>query len=121
MRRTMLILALAFGMGFLATNKVNAIHPMQFNTLITNFNAEFNLERDIRLENWMLSVPSFMGKTATEGEVAVSPWMFDTSWTCNPDELADEPELRLENWMIAAPEANGRTIALEEWMLHITI
>ena len=121
MRRTMLILALAFGMGFLVTNKVNAIHPMQFNPLITSFSADFNLEREIGLENWMLSVPSFMGKTAAEGEVAVSPWMFEPSWTWDAEGLADEPELRLENWMMAAPDAKDRTIALEEWMLRITI
>ncbi len=118
MKRTTLIIALAFGMGFLLTNKVNAIHPMQFNPLLASFNAEFNLERDIRLEDWMLSVPSFKGTAGTENDIALSPWMFDVSWTENAVSLAAEPELELEGWMLDAPRSNERTVALEDWMLN---
>lgn len=120
MKRTIMIVALVFGMGFLFTSAVKAIHPMQITGIVLNISKDVRFEKDIMLEDWMLSVESFSSKAAaaTEKEPEVSSWMIESSWAGNDGRLATEPELKLEDWMMGSFNSENRSIALEDWMLN---
>ena len=121
MKKTTIILALAFGLGFLLPSTVKAIHPMQFTGIILNANTDFCIEKDIMLEDWMLRIESFTGtaENTSDQEPELKAWMLDASWGENEPRLTSESELRLEEWMLGSFDKEDRTIALEDWMLQI--
>jgi hypothetical protein len=123
MKKTTMILALALGMGFVFNSAVKAIHPMQFNGMILNYNTGNRLEEEIRLEDWMLSVDSFYGteRITADSELKVSSWMLEASWGRNGRHMASEPDLKLEDWMLKSFDRNNSTIALEDWMLDMKL
>ena len=96
MKKSNLIIAAVFALGFFTTTTVKAIQPMQITELLLSFNTEMVFEEEVKLENWMIAPASFS----------------------NP---AIETELELEDWMIKTFDAEDTTIALEDWMTRIAV
>jgi len=122
MKKSTMILALAFGLGFLFTSSVQAIHPMNFTGIFLNASRDFQFEKELILEDWMLSVESFTpaNEATAEQEIGISSWMLEANWNMDDTRMAsEEPGLKVEDWMLDVNNRDDNSIALENWMLHI--
>ena len=120
MKKSSLILAVAFAAGFLTTSTIKAIQPTQITGLMLSVNKEMVLEEEIILQKWMYT-PEMFASHGVEANLELSSWMIETDgWKNTSDQLSEESELEVEDWMITRFDTDNRTIALEDWMTRIT-
>ena len=121
MKKVTMIFALAAGLGFIISQTAQAIEPSQNSGLTNNDNAGIVLEKEIELQDWMLSPASFSKEKGIEIEqmLVLQDWMLDADWGQANIRLVSESEIELEDWMLNIFEFNNQTIALEDWMLRI--
>ncbi|MFC2115018.1 hypothetical protein ACFLTU_00985 [Bacteroidota bacterium] len=119
MKKTTIILTLAFGLAILGSSTVQAIQAMHFPGHMLAFSISMDLENEIRLQNWMLLPDSFSesADSPVEMDIKVEDWMLDGSWGNNPIPVVSETEIGLEDWMLNVFDTDNRAIALEDWML----
>jgi len=143
MKKVTMILTLAAGLGFMTSQLAQAVQPMHHSGLNNNDNSSIVLEKEIELQDWMLSPASFF--KGNEGEqmlvvqdwmlspasfseekgneneqmLVVQDWMLDADWGQENIRLVSESEIELEDWMLNTSEFSNWTIALEDWMLRI--
>jgi len=122
MKKVTMILTLAAGLGFMTSQVVQAVQPMYHSGLTNNDNSSIVLEKEIELQDWMLSLASFSEEKGIEREqmLVVQDWMLDADWGQENARLVSESEIELEDWMLSTFEFSNWTIALEDWMLRIT-
>ncbi len=128
MKKATLILTLAFGLGFFLNTAVHAINPIQCNDLMIRINSELSFEKEIALQDWMLSMEAFSKRIEHTAEQAIElqPWMYvavtgpENTPLAAERRIEMESEIEVEAWMLGKTERIGRAVALEDWMLHIT-
>ena len=102
MKTRNLILALAIGLGIIASSNVQAIDPISFSTDKAVSKTEMIIEKDIKVQDWMLDTDVLGARNgvAREKSVDLENWMIDGAW--NKKEVANtqEPELKVEDWML---------------------
>lgn len=102
MKTRNLILALAIGLGIIASSNVQAIDPISFSTDKAVSKTEMIIEKDIKVQDWMLDADVLGARNgvAREKSVDLENWMIDGAW--NKKEVANtqEPELKVEDWML---------------------
>jgi len=116
-----MILTLAAGLGFMTSQVVQAVQPMHHSGLNNNDKSSIVLEKEIELQDWMISPASFSKEKGNENEqlLVVQDWMIDADWGQDNARLVSESEIILEDWMFNTNEFSNWTIALEDWMLRI--
>ena len=141
MKKVTMILTLAAGLGFMTSQVVQAVQPMHHSGLNNNDKSSIVLEKEIELQDWMLSPASFSSENESEQILVVqdwmlSPasfsseneseqmlleqdWMIDADWGQENARLVSESEIELEDWMFNTNEFSNWAIALEDWMLRI--
>jgi len=121
MKKVTMILTLAAGFGFMTSQVVQAVQPMHHSGLNNNDKSSIVLEKEIELQDWMLSPASFSKEKGIEIEqmLVLQDWMLDADWGQANIRLVSESEIELEDWMLNIFEFNNQTIALEDWMLRI--
>ena len=122
MKNATMIFALAAGLGLITSQAVQATEPMQNSELISNDNPGIVLEKEIELQDWMLSPAAFSEDegNVNEQELVVQPWMVDADWGQKNTGMVSESEIELEDWMFNTFEFGNRTIAFEDWMIKVT-
>ncbi len=113
MNKTAIILAIAIGMGFFLSSPARATNPTHYSAILMNFGADMNAEKEITLQDWMISLDAFCqtGKNVSEPGLEVESWMLRTEWMRKDIPQFQEPELRVEDWMLKVPEADPGTNA----------
>jgi hypothetical protein len=116
MKKITVTLALALGLGILFSNNVQAIDPVQ--------SAEFtglSYEKEIKIQDWMIDVEAFTStpKANKESSMELQAWMLDAPW--GNDLVAEEDNIQVEDWMLEKFSVENPTLALEDWMLRISI
>jgi hypothetical protein len=102
MKTKNLILSLAFGLGIIASSNVHAIDPISFSTDKAVSKTEMIVEKDIKVQDWMVEADVLGAKNvvAREKSLDVNNWMIDGSWNKNESTKSLEPELKVEDWML---------------------
>ena len=106
MKTRNLIVALAFGLGIIASTNVHAIDPISFSTDKAVSKTEMIVEKDIKVQDWMVEADVLSSKTkvSTEKSLDVENWMIDGNWSKNKKKRANAPaqeaELKVEDWML---------------------
>ena len=120
MKKSTLILAVAFAAGFLTTSTIKAIQPTQITGLMLSINKEMVLEEEITLQKWMYTPETFTSP-GIEASLELRSWMIETDgWKNTSDQISEETEIEVEDWMITRFDSDNKTIALEDWMTRIT-
>jgi hypothetical protein len=112
MKKATVMISLAFGLGFLLSTSIQAIHPVQISDIMVRVSSEITYEKEIALKDWMLSMEAFSNRNMSTAERApeLESWMYD---------MADR--VRIEAWMLEMPGTTiDREVALEGWMLSNT-
>jgi hypothetical protein len=102
MKTKNLILTLAFGLGIIASSNVHAIDPISFSTDKAVSKTEMIVEKDIKVQDWMVESDVLGAKNgvAREKSLDVANWMIDGSWNKKESVISPEPELKVEDWML---------------------
>ncbi len=104
MKTRNLILSLAIGLGIIASSNVLAIDPMSFSTDKAVSKTEMIVEKDIKVQDWMVDADVLASRNgvSTEKSLDLENWMIDGSWSKNKSERANAPEaeLKVEDWML---------------------
>ena len=121
MKKVTMILTLAAGLGIMTSQVVQAVQPMHHSGLSNNDNSSIVLEKEIELQDWMLSPSSFSKEKGNENEqiLVVQDWMLDADWGQENTRFVSESEIELKDWMLNTFEFSNSAIALEDWMLRI--
>jgi len=106
MKTRNLILALAFGLGIIASSNVHAIDPISFSTDKVVSKTEMIIEKDIKVQDWMIDadVLSARNGVAREKSLSLDNWMIDGSWNKKEPANTQEDELKVEDWMLKSTE-----------------
>jgi len=102
MKARNLMLTLAFGLGIIASSNVHAIDPISFSTDKAVSKTEMIVEKDIKVQDWMVDadVLSTRHGVAREKSLSLDNWMIDGSWNKKESTKSLEPELKVEDWML---------------------
>jgi hypothetical protein len=143
MKKVTMILTLVAGLGIMTSQVIQAVQPMHHSGLNNNDNSVIELEKEIELQDWMLSPASFSKKgneseqilivqdwmlspasfsekgNEIEQELIVQSWMLDADWGQENTRFVSESEIELKDWMLNTIEFSNSDIALEDWMLRI--
>jgi len=106
MKTRNLILAVAFGLGIIASSNVHAIDPISFSTDKVVSKTEMIIEKDIKVQDWMIDadVLSARNGVAREKSLSLDNWMIDGSWNKKEPANTQEDELKVEDWMLKSTE-----------------
>jgi len=116
MKKGIIILTLAATLGIIASSNVHAIDPMSFSTDKTVSKTEMILEKDIKVQDWMVESSDFGTRenaSSREKSVELENWMIDGSWNKKEDTKVQETELKVEDWMLKSFDSSkeiGSTI-----------
>jgi hypothetical protein len=103
MKTRNLILAVAFGLGIIASSNVHAIDPISFSSDKAVSKTEMIIEKDIKVQDWMVDA-DVLGAShgvVREKNLKLDNWMIDGSWNNNKESAKSvEPELKVEDWML---------------------
>lgn len=110
MKTRNLILTLAFGLGIIASTNVHAIDPMSFSTDKAVSKTEMIVEKDIKVQDWMVEADVLSAKNgvAREKSLDVENWMIDGTWSKKESKKSTEPELKVENWMLKSFDSDQK-------------
>jgi hypothetical protein len=112
MKTRNLILTLAIGLGVFTSSNVFAIDPISFSTDKAVSKTEMIVEKDIKVQDWMVEAEVFGTSNATSGEKSlnVENWMIEGSW--NMKEHANVPEagLKVEGWMLKSFDSGSENV-----------
>ena len=102
MKTRNLILTLAITLGIIASSNVSAIDPISFSTDKAVSKTEMIVEKDIKVQDWMVEADVLNSKTkvSTEKSLGLENWMIDGSWSKKESTNTDEAELKVEDWML---------------------
>lgn len=117
MKKVTLTITIAFSLGFLFTSSAMTILPFHLNEVVSKVSREVSLEKEIHLQNWMLTPERFQRAAEYENEKAieVSSWMLQGNWL--KDNPEDEASIEVEDWMLSGFNQSEERIVLEDWML----
>jgi hypothetical protein len=112
MKTRNLILTLAFGLGIIASSNVHAIDPISFSTDKAVSKTEMIIEKDIKVQNWMVDADVLSARhgVAREKSLKLDNWMIDGSWNKKEPANSEEPELKVENWMLISSESSKEKV-----------
>ncbi len=110
MKTRNLIFTLAFGLGIIASTNVSAIDPMSFSTDKTVSKTEMIVEKDIKVQAWMVEADVLSAKNgvAREKSLDVENWMIDGTWSKKESAKSPETELKVEDWMLKSFDASKK-------------
>ena len=105
MKTRNLILTLAITLGIIASSNVFAIDPISFSTDKAVSKTEMIVEKDIKVQSWMVEADVLSAKNGVSKEKSldVENWMIDGTWSKNKNErtaTTPEAELKVEDWML---------------------
>ena len=102
MKTRNLIVALAFGLGIIASTNVHAIDPISFSTDMEVSKTEMIVEKDIKVQDWMVEADVLSSKTkvSSEKSLDLENWMIDGTWSKKESTKTPEAELKVEDWML---------------------
>ena len=102
MKTRNLIIVLAFGLGIIASTNVHAIDPISFSTDKVISKTEMIVEKDIKVQDWMVEADVLSSKTkvSTEKSLDLENWMIDGAWSKKESTKTPEAELKVEDWML---------------------
>jgi hypothetical protein len=102
MKTRNLILVLAIGLGIIASSNVHAIDPISFSTDKAVSKTEMIIEKDIKVQDWMLDADVLGARNgvAREKSLDLENWMIDATWNKKEPANTQEPELKVEDWML---------------------
>ena len=102
MKARNLMLTLAFGLGIIASSNVHAIDPISFSTDKAVSKTEMIIEKDIKVQDWMVDADVLSARhgVAREKSLSLDNWMIDGSWNKMESTKSLEPELKVEDWML---------------------
>ena len=102
MKTRNLIIALAFGLGIIASTNVHAIDPISFSTDKAISKTEMIVEKDIKVQDWMVEADVISSKTkvSSEKSLDLENWMIDGTWSKKESTKTPEAELKVEDWML---------------------
>jgi hypothetical protein len=101
MKRINIIATLTLAIGLFITPAVKALNPVQVTSLAEYALADIVIEKELKVQDWMLS-------TSADGEFAPKPvekalelesWMIQGNWNEVETRLTAEAEIELEDWM----------------------
>jgi len=112
MKTRNLILALAFGLGIIASSNVHAIDPISFSTDKAVSKTEMIIEKDIKVQDWMVDADVLSGRhgVAREKSLALDNWMIDGSWNKKEAANTQEAELKIEDWMLKSESGEEKVL-----------
>ncbi len=114
MKTRNLILTLAITLGTIASSNVFAIDPISFSTDKAVSKTEMIVEKDIKVQDWMVDADVLSSKTSVSSEKSldVENWMIDGTWSKNRDDgaTAPEAELKVENWMLKSFDSSKEKV-----------
>ena len=104
MKTRNLIFTLAITTGMIVSSNVFAIDPISFSTDMAVSKTEMIVEKDIKVQDWMLTADFDAAKTGVslEKSLVLEKWMLDRNWSKNKNvsENTPEAELKVESWML---------------------
>lgn len=104
MKTRNLIFTLAITAGMIASSNVFAIDPISFSTDMAVSKTEMIVEKDIKVQDWMLTADFDAAKTGVSSEksLVLENWMIDGNWSKNNNVSKNTPEaeLKVESWML---------------------
>ena len=104
MKTKNLIFALAIGLGIIASLNVQAIDPITFSADKAVSKTEMIVEKDIKVQDWMLNADFDAAKTrvSSKKSLELENWMIDGNWSKNKNVLKNTPEaeIKVESWML---------------------
>jgi hypothetical protein len=101
MKSRNVISAIAIAIGVFAFSNVQAIDPISFSTDKTVSKTEMIVEKDIKVQDWMLDADMLgaRNEVSREKNLTLENWMIEGSW--NKEKVkTQEPELKVEDWML---------------------
>ena len=114
MKTRNIILTLAIGLGIIASSNVHAIDPISFSTDKAVSKTEMIVEKDIKVQDWMVEADVLGSKNgvSTEKSLELENWMVDGSWSKNKTERATAPEaeLKVEDWMLKSFDSSKENV-----------
>ncbi len=115
MKKGIIILTLATTLGIFATSNVHAIDPMSFSTDKAVSKTEMIIEKDIKVQDWMVEAEVFGTRDAVlrENSLDLENWMIDGSWNKKEQSNVPEAEIKVEDWMLKSCDSskeNGTTV-----------
>jgi len=95
-----LVFTLAITAGIIASTDVFSIDPISFSTDKAVSKTEMIVEKDIKVQDWMLNADFDAAKTgiSSEKSLELENWMIDGNWSKNKN--TPEAELKVESWML---------------------
>lgn len=102
MRTRNLILIMAIVLGFLASSNAFAIDPIAFSTDKAVSKTEMIIEKEIKLQDWMVDAEVFATRDAVsmEKSLDLKNWMIADSWSKQEHADLPDPGLKVEDWML---------------------
>jgi hypothetical protein len=102
MKTNRTIFALAFGCCIFAFSNAFSIDPISFSTDKTVSKKEMIVEKEIKVQDWMVETELFRTRDAVSSEknLVLENWMIDGSWNNNETQNTAETELKVEDWML---------------------
>ena len=104
MKTRNLILTLAITLGIIASSNVFAIDPISFSTDKAVSKTEMIVEKDIKVQDWMVDADVAGTRTgvSTEKSLDLENWMIDGSWSKNNNDrvITPEADVKVEDWML---------------------
>ena len=112
MKTKNLILAVAFGLGIIASSNVHAIDPISFSTDKAVSKTEMIIEKDIKVQDWMVDADVLGARhgVAREKSLKLDNWMIDGSWNKEEPANTQEAELKVEDWMLVSSESGEEKV-----------
>ena len=99
-----LVFTLAITAGIIASTDVFSIDPISFSTDKAVSKTEMIVEKDIKVQDWMLNADFDAAKTrvSSEKSLELENWMIDGNWSKNKNVLKNTPEaeIKVESWML---------------------
>ena len=110
MKTRNLILTLAITLGIIASSNVSAIDPISFSTDKAVSKTEMVVEKDIKVQDWMVDADVLSSKTkvSTEKSLDLENWMIDGHWNKKESTNTSEAELKVEDWMLKSSFDSGK-------------
>ncbi len=108
MKTRNLIFALVIGSGISISSNVHAIDPISFSTDKAVSKTELIVEKDIKVQDWMVEAEVFYSSDAASREksLELESWMIEGSWNKKGDANVQEPALKVEDWMLRSFNSN---------------
>lgn len=112
MKTRNLILTLAIGLGIIASSNVHAIDPISFSTDKAVSKTEMIVEKDIKVQDWMVEADVLGSKNgvSTEKSLELENWMVDGSWSKKESAKSPEAELKVEDWMLKSFDSSKENV-----------